>query len=199
MSATDEPMILLASSSRYRAEMLARVVPSFTQAAPDIDEIALAGELPSATAERLAAQKALTIAATHPGHLVIGSDQVAELDGIALGKPGTVERAQAQLSRCSGRSVNFHTALCLVDGRGPQPVLHRALDTTRVVFRELDAEAISRYIALDQPLDCAGSFKVERLGVALFERVENNDPSALVGLPLISLCALLRQAGVQIP
>lgn len=191
--------IILASSSRYRAEMLSRVISGFSQAAPDINEAAEAGETPSATAVRLATQKAMVIAAANPCHLVIGSDQVAELDGVALGKPGTLARAHAQLSACSGKSVNFHTAVCLADARGPEIVLRHAIDLTRVVFRTLDAQEVSRYLAADEPLDCAGSFKVERLGVALFERIENNDPSALVGLPLISLCALLREAGVPLP
>jgi septum formation protein len=199
MSAAVLPPIVLASSSRYRAELLGRILPRFTQIAAEVDETALPGETPSATAVRLATNKARAVAELNPGSLVIGSDQVAELEGLALGKPGTIERAQAQLAACSGKAVEFHTALCLADARGSDLVMHTALDLTRVVFRSLDTGEIARYLARDEPLDCAGSFKIERLGVALFDQVESHDPSALIGLPLIRLCGLLRDAGLLIP
>ena len=151
------------------------------------------------TAARLAREKACVVAQKYPASLVIGSDQVAELDGSLLGKPGTLERAQTQLSQCSGRVVVFHTAVCVADSTNGQIVFREAMDTTRVAFRSLDATEIARYLAIEQPLDCAGSFKVERLGVSLFKGVESIDPTALIGLPLIALCRLLRESGISIP
>ncbi len=146
---------------------------------------------------RLAVAKAAAVAGQRPGTLVIGSDQVAELQGIALDKPGSVERARAQLQACAGREVHFHTALCLFDARSG--ARHTHLDLTRVRFRALDAAEIDRYIAREQPLDCAGSFKCEGLGISLFERIDSADPTALVGLPLIALARLLREAGLSVP
>ncbi len=128
---------------------------------------------------------------------MIGSDQVAERDGLILDKPGTVERARAQLAACSGRKVHFHTALCLLDTRSGQDRIH--VDHTLVCFRSLDATEIARYVEREQPLDCAGSFKCEGLGISLFERIDNEDPSALIGLPLIALARLLREAGIALP
>ena len=151
------------------------------------------------TATRLAREKACAVARKYPASLVIGSDQVADLDGTLLGKPGSRERAQAQLMQCSGRAVVFHTAVCVAGSAGGQTVFREAIDTTRVVFRVLEPAEISRYLAIDHPLDCAGSFKVERLGVSLFERIESTDPTALIGLPLIALCRLLRESGMSIP
>jgi septum formation protein len=191
--------LVLASTSRYRRELLARLTPTFRTLAPEVDETPLAGEPPIAIATRLAAAKAHAIAATCPNALIVGSDQVAEIDGRALGKPRAVDAACAQLAASSGRSVAFHTALCLVDTRAATLRDQAAIDTTRVVFRRLDAAEIARYVAAEQPLDCAGSFKAEGLGIALFERIESADPSALIGLPLIALARLLRAAGVAIP
>ena len=191
--------LVLASTSIYRAELLRRIVSDFETCAPAVDETILSAEIPVAAAVRLAREKASAVASQYPDSLVIGSDQVADLDGTLLGKPGNIERAQAQLRQCSGRVVAFHTAVCVADSIGGQPVFHAATDTTRVVFRTLDAAEISRYLAIDDALDCAGSFKVERLGIALFDRVESTDPTALVGLPLIALCRLLRTAGMLIP
>lgn len=202
MSATtplQEIELVLGSTSRYRAELLRRLTPHFRQAAPDVDEAALPGETPALLAQRLAQAKARAVAARHPGALVIGSDQVAELDGQILGKPGDAARATAQLQASSGRDVRFHTALCLLDARRDPPALHQALDVTDVRFRVLGADEIERYIEREQPLDCAGSFKSEGLGISLFEHIRNDDPSALVGLPLIALCRLLRAAGVTLP
>lgn len=187
--------LILASTSRYRAELLARLRLPFSSAAPDVDEAPLPGEAPDALARRLAAAKAQAVAATRPGCWVIGSDQVAELNGNALGKPGSVEAACAQLAAMSGHQVRFHTAICLSNG---SQHLH-ACDLTRVQFRRLDADEIARYVDAEQPLDCAGSFKCEGLGISLFEAIHNDDPSALIGLPLIALAGLLRQAGYRLP
>ncbi len=199
MNALADVELVLASTSRYRRELLARLTPSFRTIAPAVDESPLAGETPIAVATRLAASKADAVAALCPNALVIGSDQVAEIDGRALGKPGTNEAACSQLAASSGRSVEFHTALCLIDTRGRKPRSHQATDTTRVVFRQLSAAEIARYVAAEQPLDCAGSFKAEGLGISLFEYIESKDPTALIGLPLISLARLLRAAGITLP
>jgi septum formation protein len=146
---------------------------------------------------RLAIAKAAAVARDYPDALVIGSDQVAELDGMVLDKPGTAERARAQLAASSGRDVHFHTALCLLDTRSGHR--HTLVDHTRVRFRTLDAAEIARYVEREQPLDCAGSFKCEGLGISLFEAIDNSDPSALIGLPLIALARLLREAGIALP
>lgn len=188
--------LVLGSTSRYRAELLARLTPRFRQQAPGVDESRNPGEAPIALATRLARAKAEAVAARNPGSVVIGSDQVAALDDQVLGKPGDVARAEAQLAACSGRRVAFHTALCLADARGGELRLFEAIDTTEVAFRQLAADEIRRYVEREQPLDCAGSFKSEGLGITLFERIDNADPSALVGLPLIALCRLLRAAGI---
>lgn len=195
--------LVLGSTSRYRAELLRRLTPDFRQLAPDVDETRRDGEAPRALAQRLALAKALAVARRCPGAIVIGSDQVAAFDDRVLGKPGTVENARTQLAACSGRPVEFFTALCVVDARGGKPPTieartFEALDITRVVFRTLSTHEIERYVERENPLDCAGSFKSEGLGIALFERIENDDPSALVGLPLIALARLLREAGVAI-
>jgi len=192
-----QPTLVLGSTSRYRAELLRRLFVEFEQRSPGTDETALAGETPRNRAHRLAVAKARAAAEGLEDALVIGSDQVAELEGIVLDKPGTVERAHTQLAACSGREVHFHTALCLHDTRNGRDLVH--VDHTRVHFRSLDAAEISRYIEREQPLDCAGSFKCEGLGISLFERIDNEDPSALVGLPLIALARLLREAGVALP
>ncbi|WP_257387352.1 Maf family protein [Tahibacter caeni] len=191
--------LVLGSTSRYRAGLLRRLTPQFRQAAPDVDETREAGETPRALAERLAMAKALAVARRHPGALVIGSDQVAALDGQTLGKPGDAATACAQLAACSGRQVEFHTALCLADARDPAALrVHAETDLTTVQFRVLDEAEIARYVERERPLDCAGSFKSEGLGIALFERVTSDDPSALIGLPMIALCRLLRRAGVAV-
>jgi septum formation protein len=191
--------LVLASTSRYRRELLARLVSAFRVVAPNVDETAQPGESPAALAARLATAKALAVARECPGALVIGSDQVAELDGRAIGKSGTRDAACKQLAASSGRTVVFHTALCLVDARAQPPRAHDAIDQTRVVFRTLTGDEIARYVDRESPLDCAGSFKAEGLGITLFERIETTDPTALIGLPLISLARLLRAAGVALP
>ncbi|ODU72602.1 MAG: septum formation protein Maf [Rhodanobacter sp. 68-29] len=193
---TAPPRIVLASTSRYRAELLRRLLPDFEQRAPGTDEAALPGEAPDTRAVRLAIAKAAA-AAGWGDVLVIGSDQVAELEGRTLDKPGNVANACAQLAACSGRAVQFHTALCLLDTRNGRQQVH--VDHTGVHFRVLDAAEIERYVAREQPLDCAGSFKCEGLGISLFERIDSEDPSALIGLPLIALARMLRAAGMAVP
>ena len=197
IQAGPSPRIVLASTSRYRAELLRRLLPQFEQAAPGTDEVAWPDEAPGARALRLAIAKAEAVAALHPDSLVIGSDQVAALDNRLLDKPGSPQNACAQLAASSGREVVFHTALCVIDTR--QHRQHTHVDLTRVRFRPLQADEILRYVEREQPLDCAGSFKCEGLGISLFETIDNHDPSALIGLPLIALARLLREAGVALP
>lgn len=188
--------LVLASTSSYRRELLARLRLPFEVARPDTDETPLAGETPVALVQRLAAAKAVAVSSRFPRAWVLGSDQVAEFDGVALGKPGTRERAVAQLAAMSGREIAFHTGVCLADAGGTRL---SALDTTVVRFRTLDAGGIGRYVDAELPFDCAGSFKSEGLGIALFESIESQDPTALVGLPLIATARLLRQAGFPLP
>ncbi|HET7267006.1 MAG TPA: nucleoside triphosphate pyrophosphatase [Oleiagrimonas sp.] len=188
--------VILASTSRYRAQLLHRLLGAFEQVAPDADETPQPGEVPSTRALRLAALKARAVARQHPGALVIGSDQVASLDDEILRKPGDAATAHAQLSRSSAHMVTFHTALCIVDADGHE---HMHTDHTRVHFRRLDDATIARYIAAEKPLDCAGSFKCEGLGIALFERIESEDPTALIGLPLIATARLLRESDLTLP
>ncbi len=191
------PRIVLGSTSRYRAELLRRLLPDFEQAAPDTDESPLPNEAPAARALRLAIAKADSAARGYADALVIGSDQVAEVDGLILDKPGTRERACSQLAASSGRSVHFHTAVCLLDTRDGRRQTH--VDRTRARFRALQPAEIARYVEREQPLDCAGSFKCEGLGISLFEAIDSQDPSALIGLPLIALARLLRAAGLDMP
>ena len=194
---THQRRLVLGSTSRYRADLLSRLGLEFEQRAPGTEETELAGEMPEVRAIRLAAAKAMAAGAGLDDALVIGSDQVAELDGALLEKPGFIERAHAQLRACSGRTVAFHTAVCVFDTNSGQ--CYPYTDLTLVHFRHLQPEEISRYIELEQPLDCAGSFKCEGLGISLFERIDNTDPTALIGLPLIALARLLRNAGMSVP
>lgn len=189
--------IVLASTSRYRAELLRRLLDDFEQIAPDVDEQPLPGETPAARAARLAAAKAAAVSNKRRDAVVIGSDQVATLDGAILHKPGSIEGAHEQLRTSSGKTVDFHTGLCVIDGRDGSA--RSCADLTRVVFRTLSGDEVERYVARERPLDCAGSFKSEGAGIALFERIESEDPTALVGLPLIALARLLREAGVPVP
>ena len=191
------PVLVLGSTSRYRAELLRRIYGDFEQRSPGTDESPLPDETPRDRALRLAIAKARAAADGLDDALVIGSDQVAELSGVVLDKPGTRERAQAQLAASSGHEVHFHTALCLHDTRNGQDRVH--VDHTVVMFRTLSMAEIDRYIEREQPLDCAGSFKCEGLGISLFERIDNEDPSALIGLPLIALARMLREAGMALP
>jgi septum formation protein len=196
MTAPEPPLLILASTSRYRRELLSRLGLAFECIGPGVDEVAAAGETPSHQAVRLAQAKAEAVARRHPQAVVIGSDQVAELDGTALGKPLTHARASAQLLACSAREVVFHTAVCVI---APAATPQRFCDLTRVRFRRLDATEIERYLVAEQPYDCAGSFKCEGLGAALFESIQNRDPTALIGLPLIALAQALRQCGYRLP
>jgi septum formation protein len=189
--------IVLASSSRYRQQQLTLLQLPFTTAVPDVDEARLPGEGPADTAQRLALRKAQACAPRHPGALVIGADQVADLDGTAIGKPGNHAAATAQLRAMSGRTVRFHSALALVDCATG---LHRgACVATDVHFRVLPDATIEAYLRADQPYDCAGSARIESLGICLVEAVRSDDPTALVGLPLIMLTSLLAAFGVHVP
>ena len=189
------PLLILGSTSRYRRELLQRLRLPFEVQAPEVDETALAGELPAALAQRLALAKARAVAAGHPDAVVIGSDQVAELDGAAIGKPGTHARAVAQLRAMRGRAVVFHTAVAVL--RASNGYLGTALASVTVRFRMLSDAEIEHYLRVEQPYDCAGSAKCETLGIALLEAIESDDPTALVGLPLIRTSALLREAGID--
>lgn len=197
MSASASFALVLASTSRYRRELLARLALPFETAAPDVDEIPRAGEAPRDLALRLALEKAQAVAARKPQAIVIGSDQVADLHGQPLGKPGTHERAAAQLARMSGQTVLFHTAVAVV--QASRGFAQSSLATVTVRFRTLDAATIERYLLAEQPYDCAGSAKSEGLGIALLQAIESDDPTALIGLPLIRTAQLLRAAGLTLP
>lgn len=193
--------LILASTSPYRRELLARLRLPFDCVRPEaggkpVDESVRPGESPAALVRRLARAKAMAVTTLDGQAWVIGSDQAAELDGVALGKPGNREAAIAQLMAMSGRTVAFRTAVALL--RGIEDGIE-ALDTTLVRFRRLELPAIKRYVDAEQPFDCAGSFKSEGLGIALFEAIESQDPTALVGLPLIATARLLREAGFALP
>ena len=191
------PALVLASSSAYRRALLERLGLPFTVAAPHVDESPLAGETPAATALRLSEWKARAVAVDSHGALVIGSDQVASLEGRPVGKPGHHDAALAQLRAMRGRAVEFHTALCLLDTRSGTMQIENV--PTRVEFRDFSDEQAERYLEIDRPYDCAGSAKVEALGIALLARVESADPTALIGLPLIALVRMLERAGVRVP
>ncbi len=189
--------LILGSTSRYRRELLSRLGLPFQVVAPEVDETPLPDEAPAALAQRLALAKAQAVARLHPTAVVIGSDQVADLQGEPLGKPGTHERAVAQLRRMRGQTVLFQTALAVVcPVTGFEGV---DLAVVKVVFRNLNDSEIERYLRTEQPYDCAGSAKSEGLGIALLERIDNDDPTALVGLPLIRTARLLREAGLVLP
>ena len=190
------PRLILASTSIYRRELLERLRLPFETARPEVDENPRPGESPIALAERLAVAKAGAIAEREPAAFVIGSDQVAELDGRPLGKPGTRDGALAQLGAMSGRAVHFRTAVCVRHGEHAPRL---AIDTTTVRFRSLSFAEIERYVDAEQPLDCAGSFKSEGLGITLFDAIETIDPTALIGLPLIATARLLRETGFVLP
>ena len=197
MIASTAAPLILASTSAYRRALLGRLGVAFECIAPGTDERSLPGEPADVMALRLARLKAEAVAVRQPGCVVIGSDQVAVRGQDILGKPGTVERCTDQLLQSSGREVVFLTAVHVVDGRNGRAESHR--DRTVVRFRALDPGEIARYIAADAPLDCAGGFKAESLGIALFERIDSADPTALTGLPLIWLCGALRRAGIPVP
>jgi septum formation protein len=191
------PRLILASGSKYRRELLERLRLPFETVVPDVDETALPSEAPEFTAMRLAREKAAAVAARMPRALVIGSDQVATLDGEQIGKPGTHDKALEQLRKMRGREVIFHTALCLWDGRIANPDEAAQVENvqTLVAFRNLPDSELDAYLRIEQPYDCAGSAKNEGLGIGLLARIESTDPTALTGLPLIALTTMLRRAG----
>ncbi|MEO6353190.1 MAG: Maf-like protein [Oxalobacteraceae bacterium] len=194
------PRLILASSSRYRHELLSRLQLPFDVLIPDVDETPLTGETPAMTALRLARSKAQAVALLTPGTLVIGSDQVATLDELQIGKPGNHENALLQLQKMRGRRVIFHTALCLWDGRQDMPEKQVQVENiqTFVTFRDLPDHELNAYLHIERPYDCAGSAKNEGLGITIIEKIESTDPTALTGLPLIALTTMLRRAGVPL-
>jgi septum formation protein len=196
-----QPLLILASTSLYRKELLGRLGLSFNCVPPGVDETGGSDETPLMLVARLARAKAAAVAARHPQAWVIGSDQVAALEAAAastiLGKPGTEDRCREQLRKCSGRKVEFLTAVSVMQQQSG--AMFEFIDTTTVTFRALDQAAIERYVAKELPLDCAGGFKSEGLGIALCESIDSTDPSALIGLPLIRVSAVLRAAGFELP
>ncbi|WP_019590235.1 MULTISPECIES: nucleoside triphosphate pyrophosphatase [unclassified Thioalkalivibrio] len=192
-----ERSVILASTSPYRAQLLQRLALPFGTDAPTVDEQPYPGEAPADLVRRLAEAKARAVSGRHGDALIIGSDQNAAHAGRILGKPGDETSAREQLAMLSGGTVTFHTGLCLLDTATGEAQVEET--PCRVTFRDLDAAEIAAYVRQDQPLDCAGSFRSEGLGISLFERMDTEDPTALVGLPLIRLAALLRAAGVSVP
>ena len=188
--------LVLASTSRYRRELLGRLGLAFETAAPQCDETPLAGEGGAETALRLAALKARSVAGAFPDGLIIGSDQVATSEGRRLGKPGSHERARLQLRQLSGKAAEFHTALALLDAQSND--LQARVVPCRVTFRTLGEQQIASYLEREQPYDCAGSAKVEGLGIALIARIDTEDPTSLIGLPLIALSEMLERAGLPV-
>jgi len=189
-------MLVLGSSSRYRGEMLQRLRIPFEVSAPDVDEAPRADESPATLATRLALEKARAVARTWPAAVVIGADQVADLDGQSLGKPGNHARATEQLRQMRGKTVIFQTAVAVVCRE--TGFEQGSLAAVRVKFRDLSDAEIEHYLLAEQPYDCAGSAKSEGLGITLLESIDSDDPTALVGLPLIRTCALLRAAGIAL-
>ncbi len=190
------PQLILASSSPFRRELLQRLGLPFHAEAPDVDEARLPGEAPGAMVQRLARAKAGALARRHIDALIIGSDQCAALGDTVLGKPGGFEAARDQLRQASGRCVVFHTGLCLLDAASGQDQTEEVL--CKVHFRDLDDARIGAYLRRERPYQCAGSFRSEGLGIALLRRLEGDDPTALVGLPLIALVSMLSRAGVEV-
>ena len=190
-----EPPLILASTSRYRRELLERLRIPFRALSPETDETPLPGEVPSALAERLALAKARALSARFPDAVVIGADQVADVDGVAIGKPGNHERATAQLRAMSGRTIVFQTGVAVVRAATGFAQVRRVPVTVR--FRTLADAEIEFYLRAEEPYDCAGSAKCETLGIALLDSIESDDPTALIGLPLIQTSALLRAAGLD--
>lgn len=197
METNKYPQIILASTSKYRSELLNKLKIPFETANPGIDETPFPGESPTALASRLALAKSRAIHPTLPHSLVIGSDQVASIDHQLLGKPGSMDQAIDQLTLSSGRCVEFHTALTVTQHDTGES--RSRLETTRVHFRALSRSQIVRYLEAEQPFDCAGSFKSEGLGIALFRQIDGRDPNALIGLPLIALVEILSEWGLVIP
>ncbi|WP_101759416.1 nucleoside triphosphate pyrophosphatase [Oceanicoccus sp. KOV_DT_Chl] len=188
--------IILASSSDYRRQLLTRLGLDFEYFSPDIDESAHIDESAQQLACRLAVEKTQAVATHYPNALIIGSDQVASANGSILNKPGNYQRAHQQLSACSGNAVHFYTGLALLNSQTNE--IQSVVETFTVHFRTLTAANIGKYLSLEQPYDCAGSFKMEGLGIALFERLEGDDPNSLIGLPLIQLINLLKNQGLEV-
>lgn len=187
------PSLILASSSRYRKELLARLRLPFSTVSPDVDETPQPGEAPAALALRLSVAKAMAVASKFPGSIIIGSDQVATVDGQPIGKPGDYSRAHAQLRALSGQTVEFHSALAVTDGQQ----VEKADIITRCRFRQLSDHAIDAYLRAEEPYDTAGSAKAESLGIALMESIQSDDPTAIIGLPLIELTRMLAKFGLD--
>ena len=196
MTIHDDLPLVLGSTSPFRRELLGKLGIAFEVASPDIDERPQENETPEALVRRLSREKALAVARTFPRHLIIASDQVAVIDGHILGKPGSHENATRQLQSASGKTVEFLTGLCLYNSKSE----HLQLDVVpfRVVFRKLDDADIEHYLQREKPYNCAGSFKSEGLGIALFQRLEGDDPNSLIGLPLIRLIDMLKAEGMQV-
>ena len=197
MSSLPVPRLVLASSSRYRQQLLAQLRLPFATAAPNVDESPLSGEAPSKLALRLACAKAEALQAAFPAALIIGCDQVAVANGTLLSKPGNHDNALHQLRLMRGKAVSFFTALCLLNARTAR--IQSEVVTIIVHMRELSDAQIERYLKAEQPYDCAGSARIEGLGIALVERLEGDDFNALIGLPLIKLCGMLRNESVELP
>jgi septum formation protein len=189
--------IVLASSSRYRRELLERLRVPFSVDRPDVDESAQPGEAPASIALRLARTKAHAVELRHAGALIIGSDQVADVDGLVIGKPGAFDVAMEQLQRMQGRIVVFHTAIAVLDTISGAVQIDNV--PTQVRFRNLPRAALEAYLNIDTPFDCAGAAKIESAGIALVESVESADPTALIGLPLIRLTTMLTVCGIDVP
>lgn len=191
------PPVILASSSPYRQELLTRLQIPFICESPDIDESTKVNELPGDLVTRLARKKVLEIAGKYPASIIIGSDQVAVSGREILGKPGNYENAHLQLRKCSDQSVVFYTGLCVMNTAGNSVQIECI--TFTVKFRKLDAKEIDRYLEKEKPYNCAGAFKSEGLGISLIEYMQGEDPTALIGLPLIQLCSMLRHEGIEMP
>ena len=196
MTQLPQAELILGSSSPYRRELLERLRIPFSVVSPKIDEMPKAGETPPETALRLALEKARHIAQSHPNALIIGADQVATVNGEQIGKAGGFDKALAHLQMMRGKTALFHSALCLYDARNDTYQLENII--TKTTFRDLPDDELAAYLRIEQPYDCAGSAKVEALGITILEKVESDDPTALVGLPLIALTGMLRQAGVRL-
>ena len=193
--ASQSKKLILASTSKYRKELLGRLGLAFETISPEVDEAPLANETPELMAIRLAQAKALAVSLSNPSTCVIGSDQVVDLNGVAMGKPGDHKNAMAQLQKLRGQTVKFHTAVCVAHAGSAKTVNV----ITEVKFRQLSDDVLEAYLLAETPYDCAGSAKSEGLGICLLEHVRSDDPTALIGLPLITVCSLLREAGFSIP
>lgn len=193
--ASQSKKLILASTSKYRRELLGRLGLAFETISPEVDETPLANESPELMAIRLAQAKALAVSLSNPSTCVIGSDQVVDLNGVAMGKPGNHKNAMAQLQKLRGQTVKFHTAVCVAHAGSAKTVNV----ITEVKFRQLPDDVLEAYLLAETPYDCAGSAKSEGLGICLLEHVRSDDPTALIGLPLITVCSLLREAGFSIP